>query len=247
MKSIIPIIGILLISFFCFCTQPNVGFAQENAADNDWSGQHIVVPEDWENDSALYRGWGWSLFGTGLALVGTGTALMIVDAKDRCHEYDCNDGYFLTGLGAGFATLGGLMLIPGISLLIADAVKFNKYRDLAMPNSRSEMTIQLEPEMDWKHKSKLYRGFGWGLLGAGVITIAVGTGLMCNGSSNDSEIVTGIFLAPVGALMVIPGVGLLIADAVKFNKYRNVETGFNWQPHLYVSPQMTGFGVSGRF
>lgn len=139
MKSIIFIIGLLLISFFGLCAQPNAGFAQENTAESDWSEKTIVVPEDWEHDSALYRGWGWGLFGTGLALAGARTALLIVD------------------------------------------------------------------------------------------------------------VVTGIFLVPVGALMVIPGVGLLIADAVKFNKYRDAETGFSWQPNTYVSPQMTGFGVSGRF
>lgn len=246
MKSIVRIIGLVLISFFCFCTQPNTGYAQENAAERDSSEQTIVVPADWEHDSALYRGWGWGLFGTGLGLAVTGTALLIVDAKESCHADDCNDGYFLTGLGAGFTALGGLMLIPGISLLIADAVKFNKYRDLGLSDN-SETTIKLEPDVDWKHKSNLYRGWGWGLLGAGVVSLAVGTGLMISDSSSDSQIVTGIFLAPLGAAMIVPGVSLLIADAVKYNKYREAETGFTWQPNLYVSPQMTGFGVSGRF
>ncbi|MBO4349578.1 MAG: hypothetical protein J6A01_01350 [Proteobacteria bacterium] len=246
MKSIVRIIVFFFISFFWFCIQPNAGFAQESIADSNLSEQWLVVPEDWEHDSALYRGWGWGLFGTGLGLAVTGTALLIVDAKESCHEYDCNDGYFLTGLGAGFAALGGLMLIPGISLLIADAVKFNKYRDLVL-SGNSETAIKIAPELDWKHQSNLYRGWGWGLLGAGVVSLAVGTGLMISDSSDDSKVVTGIFLAPIGAAMIIPGVSLLIADAVKFNKYRDDATGFSWQPNFYVSPQMTGFGVSARF
>ena len=245
-QNIVRIISLVLISFFCFCIQPNTGYAQENDAGSYSSVQTIVVPEDWEHDSALYRGWGWGLFGTGLGLTVTGTALLIVDAKESCHSYDCNDGYLLTGLGAGFTALGGLMLIPGISLLIADAVKFNKYRDLGLSDD-SKTTVRFDPDMDWKHKSNRYRGWGWGLFGTGVVSLAVGVGLMCSDSSSDSEIVTGIFLAPLGAAMIIPGVSLLIADAVKFNKYRDAETGFSWQPNLFISPQMTGFGVSGRF
>lgn len=59
----------------------------------------------------------------------------------------------------------------------------------------------------------------------------------------------GYALIGVGSAFVITGVALLIAEAVKFGPYKRgeVANGFSWQPEFYASPELTGFGFSGRF
>ena len=133
----------------------------------------------------------------------------------------------------------------------------------------SQPTVAVQPttppimNYSWEETSKVYRGFGWGLFGGGLVFTGLGIGIAValpkkekdsnNSDSSDegcgSAAGIGAMFIVFGGLAVGAGIGLLIADAIKFNPYRRGEVadGFQWNPDIIVSPQMSGFGISGRF
>lgn len=52
-------------------------------------------------------------------------------------------------------------------------------------------------------------------------------------------------LGSLGGVALISGISLLLAKTYIIDDYR--AEGFNLQPELFVSPEMTGIGFSGRF
>lgn len=129
---------------------------------------------------------------------------------------------------------------------------------------------------EWEKDSKIYKGVGWGMFGFGMALGIAGTVVMVHAkkdyesddpknSGNDHDydyveainrydknaaaVKAGYALLGVGSAFIITGIALLIADAVKFGPYRRGEVvnGFSWQPELYATPELAGFGISGRF
>ena len=126
---------------------------------------------------------------------------------------------------------------------------------------------------DWERDSRIYKGVGWGLFGAGLLFggvfggAIVGSavvemdrlsrdedsgfsGKMAAGLALEIEKVFGGIIIGVGGAMVIAGASVLIAESVKFNPYRRGEIAgleFEWSPELYVSPEFNGIGFSARF
>ena len=115
----------------------------------------------------------------------------------------------------------------------------------------SQLTMQIQAPADWEHTSYLYRAWGWGLFGTGLGLTVAGYSTLVYGylDADDPVLIAGACMAAAGGIAVWVGVGLLIADAVKFNSYRDaaVVGGFQWQPEFYATPEFTGFGISGRF
>ncbi len=134
-------------------------------------------------------------------------------------------------------------------------------------DSTSDSDAHNDVKENWEHESALYRGFGWGLFGTGLLLGTTGIIVFAAAPAKDYDIVEdddddevdvvkrmepgtekailGLLLG--GAALVITGSALLIADAVYFNQYRNKTSSFTWHPEFYLSPEMTGLGVSGRF
>lgn len=172
MKHIIHIFCMFLISAFLFCASHSEAFAQDSAGMNYNSESPIYntglsfntdASDGWEHESALYRRWGWSLFGGGLAFA-IGGGIMA----------------FSGGMGSALTSIGG--------------------------GEGYERGIALE---------------------------RMGT--------------AGLSLGIIGAAATFTGIGLLIADAVKFNPYRKASKTVSFMPEIYLTPEMTGLGISGRF
>ena len=109
-------------------------------------------------------------------------------------------------------------------------------------------------EYDWEHDAKIYNDVGLGFLFGGLALICAGVPLMAanhmgNGIGSGAE-KAGIALTAIGGPILFTGIGLLIAEAVKFKPYRNgeiAETKFEWRPELFVSPEFSGLGLSANF
>ncbi|MBQ9396810.1 MAG: hypothetical protein IJU23_15015 [Proteobacteria bacterium] len=110
---------------------------------------------------------------------------------------------------------------------------------------------------DWKEQSDLYWRWGWGLFGGGAAVELIGLGVMVYGiylteprsSKGKAAIISGAAMTFIGGAAFFTGIGLLIANEAKFGAYRRGEVadGFQWQPELVITPEMSGFGISGRF
>ncbi len=114
---------------------------------------------------------------------------------------------------------------------------------------------------DWERDSKIYKGVGWGFFGGGMLLgLVLGPSLFIGGIAGglkdwendnwDRAGLAGFGLMIIGGAMVVTGIGVLIAEAVKFNPYRRGEIAglkFEWNPELYVSPEFSGLGFSARF
>lgn len=85
------------------------------------------------------------------------------------------------------------------------------------------------------HENKRMNGEGIGALGHGITNIMFGY--------------VGIGIMAVGGAVMLSGIGVLIAESVKFDPYRSGEIAghkFEWNPELYVSPEFNGVGFSAR-
>ena len=130
----------------------------------------------------------------------------------------------------------------------------------------SGLLLNTNTSEGWEHESALYRGWGWGLFGGGLAIslggIAMGIlsvfelgacGALAGGdASNSCKGMTptgaaGFSFWLIGGAATLTGIGLLIADAVKFNPYRKASKTVSLRPEVYVSPEITGLGISGRF
>ena len=120
---------------------------------------------------------------------------------------------------------------------------------------------------NWRKDSDLYKGLGWGFFGSGLLIGVAGTIVTLTAIDNYNEVTReenfstsnrdkyqtqmnwGNAVMAIGAAFTITGIGLLIAEAVKFGPYRRGEVAgdFTWHPEFYVTPEMSGFGISGRF
>ena len=136
-------------------------------------------------------------------------------------------------------------------------------QDISQETAAVEAAVNQSAETDWEHRAKLYRGWGWGLFGVGLVFTGLGIWLVvdhpkrvrragnCDPSGEGCGTGAGVgaVLILAGGIPLVVGIGLLIADAVKFNPYRRgeVANGFEWHPDIFVSPQMSGIGISGRF
>ena len=106
--------------------------------------------------------------------------------------------------------------------------------------------------------------FGSGLLVGGVVGGALlgsaihdnkkmdgeGIGALGHGIANAMMGYVGIGIIAVGGAVMISGLGVLIAEGVKFSPYRRGEIAghtFDWSPEVYVSPEFNGLGISARF
>ena len=172
MKHVVILLSLFFVSAFLFFTNPSHAHAQDSISINNnsanWmndSGMNLYndIPEGWERESALYRGWGWGLFGGGLA----------------------------------FTIAGGAMLFEGT-------------------------------------------------VGSSLCAIGGGEGMECT-RKGERIGTAGLTLGIVGAAATFTGIGLLIADAVKFNPYRKASKNVSLRHEIYLSPEITGFGISGRF
>ena len=81
----------------------------------------------------------------------------------------------------------------------------------------------------------------------GLELIAIGTGVMFADDIGKQGTNAIIFasLGSLGGVALISGISLLLAKTYIIDDYR--AEGFNLQPELFVSPEMTGIGFSGRF
>lgn len=116
------------------------------------------------------------------------------------------------------------------------------------------------PDSDWQKQSKLYKGLGWGFFGGGIalgiagpiiaVTAGVSNAVEGDASGVAGGVIAGYAVAALGGAIFVTGVGLLIAEAVKFGPYRRGEIAgfeFDWRPEVYTSPEFSGFGLSARF
>ena len=251
-RCLIAIIGLMLSAGLLLCTSPQTAFAQDTngstaeSADvqgtQDYQSNQPLYygsynwrlkPYTWKDASKEYSSWGWGLFGSGLAVGAIGIICMATETDDQIPI-----GYIF---GATSLVVGSGVFISGIGLLMANAVKFDRYRS----GGKDANTLDL-----WEQEANAYRRWGWGLFASGLavgITGGIMAGLGMNYKIGGEYAIPGLALSLIGGEVLIAGIGVLIADAVKFNKYRDAKTGFSWQPNFYVSSQMTGFGVSGRF
>ena len=135
-------------------------------------------------------------------------------------------------------------------------------QDVAQETATVESSTNQAVEFDWEYESSLYRGWGWGLFGGGLLFTGLGIWLVVDhprrvkkagncdpgGEGCGTGAGVGAVLILAGGIPLVVGIGLLIADAVQFNPYRRgeVANGFQWNPEIIVSPQMAGLGISGR-
>ena len=136
MKILSSLIGLFLSVGLLFCALPNTTFAQNAATVDtsqvDSSSDERVVVDDWHREAALYHGWGWGLFGSGLGMAAIGFVLVGTSS----YITDDKKGYdtaFVRLIGASIGCIGILTAIVGSGLLIADAVKFNDLREQERP------------------------------------------------------------------------------------------------------------------
>lgn len=147
----------------------------------------------------------------------------------------------------------------------------NTVENTAEPNYEN-YEFYKETLMDMQRESKLYKGFGWGLFGTGLamgiagITVMLYYGFEYNDKKNDFDksghdsgsidkyyydvrVTTGDALTGIGTLFTLTGIALLIAEAVKFAPLRNTQMAgdFIFHPEVYMTPEMSGMGISGRF
>ena len=122
---------------------------------------------------------------------------------------------------------------------------------------------------DWEKDSLIYKRVGWGLFGGGLLLGGVVGGAMLGSAIHENKKLdgegvegighgignamlgyAGIGIIAVGGAVMLSGIGVLIAEAVKFNPYRSGEIAgnkFEWNPEFYVSPEFSGVGFSARF
>lgn len=146
----------------------------------------------------------------------------------------------------------------------------NTVENTAEPNYEN-YEFYKETLMDMQRESKLYKGFGWGLFGTGLamgiagITVMLYYGFEYNDKKNkidsigeskpinknyyDVRVNTGDALTGIGTLFTLTGIALLIAEAVKFAPLRNTQIAgdFIFHPEFYMTPEMSGIGISGHF
>ncbi|MBQ1925002.1 MAG: tetratricopeptide repeat protein [Proteobacteria bacterium] len=183
-----------------------------------------------------YKAWGWSLFGGGLAMTAVGAGVLL--AKDIGGKRSTNEI-----VGSAFITPGGVALMAGIGTLIAEAVKSKEIS--TRDHDRYDREIDFDPL--WGDLARQYESWGWGLFGTGLELIAIGTGVMFADDIGKQGTNAIIFasLGSLGGVALISGISLLLAKTYIIDDYR--AEGFNLQPELFVSPEMTGIGFSGRF
>ena len=190
----------------------------------------IIELEGWEKESKLHRTVGWSFFGTGLGLGIAGSLTMIFDAIDT---YSSNETTFKAGLGTMIT--GTTIMFTGIGVLIGEAIRYNPYR-------RGEIIPGLN-KPSWVTESQLYKAFGWSFFILGDILFSTSWAM-----NRDAGL--GIMLT--GTALFVTGIGLLIADAVKFVNRgyfpgSRQHASFSIQPTIYTSPEFSGIGLGGRF
>ncbi len=114
---------------------------------------------------------------------------------------------------------------------------------------------------NWGRDSRIYKGVGWGFFGGGLLLSLViapavyfggGVGSAIEGDEGGAigSVIASLSLWALGGAMTITGIGVLIAEAVKFNPYRRGEIAgleFEWSPQLYVSPEFNGLGLHAKF
>ena len=132
-----------------------------------------------------------------------------------------------------------------------------------------QQPITIESGYDWEKDSLLYKRVGWSMFGSGLLVGGVvggallgyaihdskelngeGIGALGHGIANAMMGYVGIGIIAVGGAVMLSGIGVLIAEEVKFNPYRRGEIAgleFEWSPELYVSPEFNGIGFSARF
>ena len=188
-----------------------------------------------------FQFWGWVMAGTGLALTSFGTGLLFADdigGKRANNEI----------AASSLIAPGGAALIAGIAVLITNppnpSIKNNK-PDYGFCNR----PCGCGPYEDWSEVEKEYRSWGWGLFGSGLALTAVGTGIWfaddINGSKDNNQIAFASMVS-LGGLALTTGIIILIYDYYKFGRY-SFYSGIQYQPEIFVSPQITGIGISGWF
>ena len=253
-KCLIAILGLMLGVGLLFCASPQTAFAQggnvaESAAADDAQGTQDfqsdqplyygyylwrLEPYTWEEASKEYSSWGWGLFGSGLAVGALGITLMATETDRKIPLR-----YLF---GANTLVIGSGLFISGIGLLIANAVKSNRYSNAG--NDANTLDI-------WEQEANGCRRWGWGLFASG-LAVGITGGLMAGFGMTDKldgdYVMPGLVLSLIGGEALIAGIGLLIADAVKFNPYRELKKrGLSMMPNFYITPEFTGLGISGRF
>ena len=132
-QTICSLIPLWLVFFFC----TNTAFAQDassesSAVNTDNNASQVVSYRDWQKEkdydwqkeSALYQGLGWGFFWAGALTITAGSIVMVMDHETN-DESMMSDSMLTFCICAG---IGGLAVLTGAGLLIAEAVKFNPYR-----------------------------------------------------------------------------------------------------------------------
>ncbi|MBO4350371.1 MAG: hypothetical protein J6A01_05415, partial [Proteobacteria bacterium] len=146
-------------------------------------------------------------------------------------------------VAASMISPGSASLLAGIGLLITNSIeKWDCYSECTVFNN-------FDDNFCWNVVSAYYREWGWGLFGTGLGLVAIGTGILFAddiGGNKDNNKIVMSSLVSLGGVAAITGVGLLIASAVIARKHPALMI-MQLQPELYFSPQLSGFGISGRF
>ena len=139
MKRIPKVITLLIPLSLCVLLCSSSAFAQETVSEDntvstenntsqyvlnyiDW--QKEKEEKDWQKQSALYQGLGWGFFWAGALTVTAGSIVLVTDHETN-EETGISHSMLTFCICAG---IGGLAVLTGASLLIAEAVKFGPYR-----------------------------------------------------------------------------------------------------------------------
>lgn len=165
---------------------------------------------------------------------------------------------FLSALFVGFL----FFLFSGNAFAQDDDFYDDKFYDdkIVQIAEGSEADLTEPIDYDWEKESKLYKALGWSFFGVGLAVviaspIAAGFVLYSDFKKSDAGFLDNakaalIGIGVTGGAILLTGIGLLIADAIKFYPYRNAEIAgleFEWRPEIYASPGFSGFGLSARF
>ncbi len=135
----------------------------------------------------------------------------------------------------------------------------------AAPASAEVLPVVAQPLItstktyDWEKESRIYKITGWRLFGGGLFlnfilapAVVLGETYRSFKGENvgDAGAISFFCMEALGGAMIITGISLLIAEAVKINPCHSSEIAglrFEWNPEVYASPEFSGIGFSARF
>ena len=202
--------------------QPKIVNELPGSGDGEWN---LVNEYDWKNKSTNLQVTGWSLTTLGVISM-IASASLLTKAEDICGRG--YDDEMQRGEAEYYTMIGVSVGIGGIGLIIGGAIPL-----IVDYSDHSEYFTQ-------KERSRFYIGYG-------IASLATGIPFLINGSIIQSHHGEdwGISLLTIGSLATVTGVVLLILNAV--TREEEDTKAFHWRPDVYLSPEMAGFGISGRF